>query len=101
MILPRPLHAIPEICVHVLGVTRPGYDGAVMIDFASITKLNCRAVSFGSGSVYFEVSSRNMPGPPASSMRRTHLTFAFPSQPGSRSLAGYPFAGRNGSPLNA
>src|SRR5215216_546421 len=73
-ILPRPLHARPVIWVHALGVTRPGNVGAVRTDFASMTKLNWRDVPFASGSVYFDVSSRNIPGPSDTSMRRTHFT---------------------------
>ena len=49
-----------------------------MIDFASMTKLNMRAVPSPNGSVYFDVSSRVMNGRSAISMRRIHLTFALP-----------------------
>ena len=56
-----------------------GNAGSVMIDLASITKLNCRAVPSGSGSVYFDVSSRIMNGALATSMRRSHFTLADPS----------------------
>ena len=65
-----------------------GNAGSVMIDLASITKLNCRAVPSGSGSVYFDVSSRIMNGALASSMRRSHFTLADPSKPGRNSRAG-------------
>src|SRR5438876_9276451 len=70
-----------------------------MIDFASMTKLNMRAVPSPNGSVYFEVSSRVMNGRSAISMRRIHLTFALPSHPGRDRRAGYPCSGRNASPF--
>src|ERR1051325_9189859 len=78
-ILPRPDQAMPRIGHHPGCAIFIGYDGEVMIDLASSTKLNCRAVPFESGSVYLEVSSRNIHGSRPSSMRRTHLTFALPS----------------------
>jgi hypothetical protein len=59
-----------------------------MRDFASMTKLNIRAVPSAKGSVYLDVSSRVMKGRSASSMRRIHLTFAFPSHPGRSKRAG-------------
>src|SRR5215213_10711895 len=77
-ILPRPLQASPRIGHHPAPLNFPGYDGAVMIDFASSTKLNWRAVAFGSGSVYLDVSSRNIHGSRPSSRRRSHLMFALP-----------------------
>ena len=70
-----------------------------MIDFASMTKLNMRAVPSPNGSVYFDVSSRVMNGRSAISMRRIHLTFALPSHPGRNRRAGYPCSGRNASPF--
>ena len=54
-----------------------------------------------SGSVYFDVSSRVMNGCSASSIRRSHLTLEFPSQPGSSRRAGYPLPGINASPFCA
>ena len=79
-----------------------GYAGSVMIDRASMTKLNCRAVvPSPSGSVYFDVSSRVMNGRSASSIRRSHFTLLFPSQPGSNRRAGYPLPGINASPFCA
>ena len=99
VIRPRPLQAIPVICHQPLSPSVTGYAGNVMIDFASITKLNWRAVSSESGSVYFDVSSRVMNGRSASSIRRIHLTLAFPSQPGNSSRAGYPCSGRSASPF--
>ena len=71
------------------------------VDFTSITKLNRRAVSFGSGSVYLEVSSRDMFGCAMTSSRRIHLMQVFPSQPGRSSRTGYPAAGRSASPFSA
>src|SRR5581483_10285363 len=62
VIFPRPLHARPVTGHHPWLLSCMGYDGDVMIDFASMTKLNCRAVPFGSGSVYFDVSSRDIFG---------------------------------------
>src|SRR4051794_2603113 len=56
--LPRPDQASPRIGHHPAPPIFPGKDGDVMMDFASSTKLNWRAVSFASGSVYFDVSSR-------------------------------------------
>jgi hypothetical protein len=56
-----------------------GYAGAVMIDFASIAKLNWRDVPSGSGSVYFTVSSRDMFGSLITSRRRNHLMHMLPS----------------------
>src|SRR5690348_4928437 len=81
-ILPRPDQASPRMGHHPAPATFAGYDGDVMMDFASRTKLNWRAVSFLSGSVYFDVSSRNIQGSRPSSRRRTHLMLAFPSKPG-------------------
>src|SRR5207237_463741 len=57
-ILPRPDQARP-LTRHQPGpVSFSGYAGEVMTDFASISKLNQRALPPGSGSVYFEVSHR-------------------------------------------
>ena len=81
--------------------TRCGYDGEVMIDRASMTKLNCRAVPSASGSVYFDVSSRVMNGRSASSIRRSHLTFALPSQPGSSRRSGIALLGTNAARRSA
>ena len=88
LIRPRPLQAIPLISNQPRSGRITGYAGNVMIDLASMAKLNIRAVPSGNGSVYFDVSSRVMKGRSAISMRRIHLTFAFPSQPGSSSRAG-------------
>ena len=85
---PRPLQASPLTSHQPLSGNAAGYAGDVMIDFASITKLNMRAVPLGSGSVYFAVSSRVMNGRSASSMRRIHFTLALPSHPGASSRAG-------------
>src|SRR2546427_231388 len=79
---PRPLQASPLISHHPRSGKVAGYAGDVMIDLASITKLNMRAVPLGSGSVYFAVSSRVMKGRSASSMRRIHFPVALPSPPG-------------------
>ena len=62
VILPRPLHAIPVIGHQPGPESFSGYAGDVMIDFASISKLNMRAFPPGSGSVYFDVSHRVMNG---------------------------------------
>src|SRR3954471_9698724 len=78
-IFPRPVQARPRIGHHPGAASFIGADGEVMMDFASRMKLNWRAVSFGSGSVYLDVSSRNIHGAFPSSMRRSHLMFAFPS----------------------
>ena len=60
-----------------------------MMDRASMTKLNWRdRLPSPRGSVYFDVSSRVMNGPSASSIRRSHLTLALPSHPGSSSRTG-------------
>ena len=53
-----------------------------MTDFASMTKVNCRAVPSGSRSVYFAVSSRVWAGAATTLSRRSHLTWVLPSQPG-------------------
>ena len=84
---PRPDHAMPRSSIQP-GSTTSGQAGAVMMDRASKTKLNCRAVPSASGSVYFDVSSRVMNGRSAGSRRRSHLTFELPSHPGSGSRAG-------------
>jgi hypothetical protein len=45
-----------------------------------MSKLNCRALPFGSGSVYFDVSSRDMFGwSMSSTRRRRHFTHMLPS----------------------
>jgi hypothetical protein len=43
-------------------VSLSGNAGSVISDLASMSRLNMRAVPSGSGSVYFEVSSRVMKG---------------------------------------
>ena len=78
---------MPRISIQP-GSTTSGYAGDVMIERASKTKLNWRAVPSASGSVYLDVSSRVMNGRSPSSRRRSHLTFELPSQPGSSSRAG-------------
>src|SRR5256885_2799753 len=70
-----------------------------MMDFASMTKLNMRAVPSASGSVYLEVSSRVMKGRSATSMRRIHFTLAFPSHPGRKRRAGGTLPGGRGAPV--
>src|SRR5258705_2573200 len=100
VIRPRPVHATPEISCHP-GSSAFGYAGVVMMDLASMTKLNCRATPEISGSVYFDVSSFDMFGWSMSLMRRSHLMDVLPSKPGSSSRAGYPVDGRSASPLNA
>ena len=62
VILPRPLHAMPRISHQPGPVSLSGNDGSVMSDFASMSRLKMRAVPSGSGSVYFDVSSRVMNG---------------------------------------
>ena len=78
-ILPRPLHAMPVMGHQPRLLNRSGYAGEVMMDFASITNENWRAVPFGNGSVYFEVSSRDMLGSRITSRRRSHLMHMLPS----------------------
>ena len=58
LILPRPDHASPEITVKPFCFSGACGDGEVMTDFASITKVNWRALPFSIRSVYFAVSSR-------------------------------------------
>ena len=72
-----------------------------MIDFASRSNVNCRAVPSGIRSVYFDVSSRLIAGWFITFSRRSHFTFALPSQPGNSSRSGYPCSGRSGSPFCA
>src|SRR6185369_16037902 len=88
VIFPRPLHASPLIGHQPAPGSFCGYDGDVMMDFASMSKLKMRAFSPGSGSVYFDVSHRVMKGSAASSIRRSHFTFVLPSKPGSRRRIG-------------
>src|SRR3954465_7781 len=76
---PRPVHAKPVMGHHPGPFSRSGYAGEVMIDFASISKLNWRTLSPGSGSVYFDVSQRVMNGSAPTLMRRSHFTFVLPS----------------------
>src|SRR5205809_7974854 len=71
VIRPRPLHAIPLISHQPRSRRITGYAGNVMIDFASMTKLNMRAVPSPNGSVYFDVSSRVMNGRSAKRRRST------------------------------
>ena len=56
-----------------------GYAGDVMMDFASISRLNIRTFPPGRGSVYFDVSQRVMKGSVPSLRRRSHFTFVLPS----------------------
>ena len=59
-----------------------------MKDFTSIGNTNCHAFSSLSRIVYFEVSSLLMTGSVTSLIRRSHLTFMLPSQPGSNNRTG-------------
>ena len=79
VIRPRPLQARPEIGHQPGPESFSGNAGDVMIDFASISKLNMRTLPPGSGSVYFDVSHRVMNGSVPSLMRRSHFTFVLPS----------------------
>ena len=75
------------------GLTERRQAGSVMIDLASITKLNILAVPSGSGSVYFDVSSRVMNGPSASSRRRIHFTFEAAFEAGQQEPGRIPLLG--------
>src|SRR5689334_16009155 len=85
---PRPLHARPVMSHQPRPVSVAGNAGNVMIDLASMTNENIRAVPLDNGSVYFDVSSRVMNVPSANSRRRIHFTLVFPSHPGSSRRAG-------------
>ena len=85
---PRPLQASPVISHQPSSRRVTGWAGKVMMDDASITRLKIRAVSFGRGSVYSDVSARVMKGASETSMRRIHLMLALPSKPGTRRRAG-------------
>src|SRR5882672_1538272 len=79
VILPRPVHAMPVMGHQPAPRSFSGYAGLVMMDFASITKLNWRDVPSGNGSVYFTVSSRDIFGSLMTLRRRSHLMHMLPS----------------------
>ena len=87
-IVPRPVQAMPVNSQNAPAVSVSPPDGRVMIDLASRSNVNWRAVPSGMRSVYFEVSSRLIAGWFITFSRRSHLTLAFPSQPGSSSRSG-------------
>src|SRR5450631_140444 len=86
--LPRPDQASPEITVKPLACNGACGDGEVITDFASISKVNLRALPFSNRSEYFEVSSRVYQGASPTLRRRSHFTQTLPSQPGTTSRTG-------------
>ena len=70
---PRQLHALANDRSTFSNQSR------VITDLASIGKTNSSALPSGSEIVYFDVSSFVMVGPSVTLIRRSHLTFMFPS----------------------
>src|SRR5215471_5699316 len=86
---PRPDHAMPRISHGPrAGIVPTLAVGQVMVDFASMEKVNWRAELSGIGSVYLDVSSRVSNGWSPNFRRRNHLILMLPSQPGSIRRAG-------------
>jgi len=60
----------------------------VITDFASMTKLNCRALPSGMRLAWPVLSIRVMYGRSTAVRRRSHLTLTLPSRPGTTSRSG-------------
>src|SRR5262249_50285210 len=86
--VPRPDQAKPLSTLRPLYFSGACGEGLVTTDFASMTKVYCRARPEANRSVYFEVSSRAAQGLSPTSMRRSHLTQRLPSQPGITARSG-------------